>query len=354
MKQNFLQNTLLIRLAAMAIFLTLCMVGIIFAKQILIPLVVAGLLAYIIYMSSETIERIPVVGKMLPTWLRYVLSVIGITLLFWIIWMIVTSNIAIITQKIPLYEQQLVSLMVQANDILNFDISTHLLRSLSNINLGSVAGKFFGSVATLGSHTVLIMIYTLFILIEFPFLKKKARILFQNHMQEKEQTKHMLTRMSHGVNTYFRIKTFASLLTALLCYVVLVLFGVDVPLFWALLVFLLNFIPTIGSVIAIIFPSVLALVQFASFGLFLVIIVLLVGVQLLVGNVIEPRIAGKSLNISPLVIIISLVISSALWGIVGMIISVPLVIILKIVTSEFPQTRLISLLLSRDGEITKV
>ena len=150
---------------------------------------------------------------------------------------------------------------------------------------------------------------------------------------------------------YVGIKTLVSLMTSLFSYLVMRLIGLDFAEFWAFLIFILNFIPFIGSIIATILPATLALIQFTTFTPFFIVAGGVTLVQFIVANLIEPRLMGHSLNLSPLVIFLSLALWGALWGIAGMFLCVPLTVIIVIVLSYFPQTRPIAIVLSKDGRM---
>ena len=138
---------------------------------------------------------------------------------------------------------------------------------------------------------------------------------------------------------------------AILSYCILLVAEIDFAAFWALLIFILNYIPYIGSVIAVAFPVVLSLLQFSSIILTASVLIGLLGVQLLVGNIVEPRITGKSLNLSPVVIVLALSVWGSIWGVIGMILSVPIMVMVMIVLSQFSKTRPIAVLMSQSGEI---
>ena len=318
----------LVRIAASMIIGAGIIVLLIVAKEILLPMVVAGILAYAtLALSSEIKKNIWFGSQQVPTWFAHGLSILMLLAVLYIIWMIIGMHVSALVARIPFYESQLLQLISGVNP----NISMYVSSILTKINIGGLVGDIIGSVVNIGSHIVLVIIYTVFIVIEFPFIKKKINYLFQGHAPEKKQTQDVLSYITRDVNAYFRIKTFASLITALLFYIVLLSFNIDFPLFWALIAFLLNFIPTVGSMFAVIFPSLLALIQFASFTSFTVVFLLLIAIQLFIDNVVEPRIASRILNISPLVILGALVVAGALWGFIGMIISVPLVIFIKII-----------------------
>ena len=134
-------------------------------------------------------------------------------------------------------------------------------------------------------------------------------------------------------------------------YGVLTLVGVDFALFWAFLIFLLNYIPTIGSIVATAFPALLTLVQFDGFTPFFIVLIGVLAIQVAIGSFLEPRLLGNTLNISPLVVILALALWGLLWGVVGMLLCVPITIILIIIFAQFPPTRPIAVFLSRNGEV---
>ena len=127
--------------------------------------------------------------------------------------------------------------------------------------------------------------------------------------------------------------------------------GIDAPLFWAFLIFVLNFIPTIGSLIATTFPTIFAILQFGEFTPGFLVLAIIGSIQLVVGNFIEPKLMGNTLNISPLVVFLTLAIWGVMWGVIGMLLSVPITVILIIIMSEFPGTKPIAILLSQRGKL---
>ena len=130
--------------------------------------------------------------------------------------------------------------------------------------------------------------------------------------------------------------------------------GVDAAFFWAFLMFALNYIPTIGSLIATLFPAFFSLVQFGEIQPFIIILVGLGIAEWFVGNVLEPRLMGKSLNLSPLVTILALIVWGQIWGITGMLLSTPITVVMLIIFSQFESTRGIAVMLSESGDIDEI
>ena len=177
------------------------------------------------------------------------------------------------------------------------------------------------------------------------------RALFPDPQRRREIDR-ILTRIGSDTRAYISLKTLVSIMTADFSYVVMRIVGLDYAEFWAILIFVFNFIPNLGSLIATLLPSLLALVQFDHLRPFFIVAGGVTAIQLFVANVIEPRIMAGSLNMSPLVIILSLVLWGTLWGVPGMFLCVPLMAILMIVFSHFKQTRPLAILMSEDGQVT--
>jgi AI-2 transport protein TqsA len=150
---------------------------------------------------------------------------------------------------------------------------------------------------------------------------------------------------------YLSITTIISLLTGILTYIVCEIFSLEGAALWGFIAFVLNFIPTIGSIIAVVIPTLFSLIQFPELADVLVFTLCLVEIQFIIGNILYPKLMGNKLNISQFVVILSLVIWGAMWGTVGMFLSVPLMMILMIILSQFENTKGMAILISGDGKI---
>jgi predicted PurR-regulated permease PerM len=129
------------------------------------------------------------------------------------------------------------------------------------------------------------------------------------------------------------------------------LLGIEHAGFWAILIGLLNYVPYIGSIIAVLFPVTISLVQFASFGHAAVALVALTLPQMSIAYFIEPKFLGRSVNLSPFMVLLSLAVWSALWGMMGAILAIPLTAMVTIILAEIPSTRFVAVLMSGDGDV---
>ena len=129
------------------------------------------------------------------------------------------------------------------------------------------------------------------------------------------------------------------------------MFSLEGAVLWGFIAFVLNFIPTIGSIIAVLIPVIFALIQFPFISDVFILFTFLIIIQFVLGNIIQPKMMGNKLNISQFVVILSLVIWGAMWGTIGMFLSVPLMVILLIIFSQFEHTKSLAILISGDGKI---
>jgi AI-2 transport protein TqsA len=195
-------------------------------------------------------------------------------------------------------------------------------------------------------NVFLLLLTVVFMLSEGGGFAKKLHIAFDDSVKTDKRLDHFLK----SVNKYMAIKTIMSLMTGLMIGFALWLMGVDFYVLWALLAFLLNYIPNIGSIIAAVPAVILTFLQLGM-GYAAAVIALFVGVNALMGNIIEPKFMGRSLGLSTLVVFLSLIFWGWLLGMVGMLLSVPLTMIFKIALENSEEGRWFAILLSSDEEL---
>ena len=204
----------------------------------------------------------------------------------------------------------------------------------------------FGSFASFLGNLIFILIFLIFMLGGRDGLVGRVNKAFKE--EKAKELMLILRSIENQVQHYLVLKTVISLLTAIISGIILYFGGFDFLLFSTLLIFALNFIPNIGSVFATAFPVLTGLVKF---GFSLKILLVLAGLmltQMIIGNVLEPKIAGKSLNLSPMVILLSLIFWGYIWGITGMILAVPLTSAIKIIFSHIQILKPVAELISAD------
>jgi predicted PurR-regulated permease PerM len=321
--------------------------------DILVPLAVALIIWFLIGALSEGFGRLRVKGRPLPPWLCLTLALVSLALALAGIVAVTSGSIASISENLPQYRANVMGLAQKLGGVLGVEaVPDSLARRFSDFDFTPYISRVLGALTGLAGNAGLILVYVLFLLLEQGSFAAKL-----GHISRDEGRRRALRDMLHKINArirdYLWVKTVASLATAGCSYAALLMLGIDYAGFWALLIFLLNYIPNIGSLIAVAFLVLQALVQFedVSGGLILATLVILSVIQFVFGNIMEPKMMGNSLNLSPLVIILALAVWGSLWGIVGMFLCVPLTVIALIILSNFETTRWIAVLLSSKGEV---
>jgi AI-2 transport protein TqsA len=326
---------------------------IIVGKTLLIPLVIAIVIWYLINALTRNYRQLIkkfTSGNWYPP---YVLGLTAAILTFvaviWFVISLTSSNVAQVVEKAPEYEANLRQLLNQAVEFFGLKQMPDLAKIVSQIDFSQIISYIVAGLTGIASNAGLILLYVVFLLIEQNAFNQKFTLMMGGSERE-ETVRRLISRINTDIQTYIWIKTFVSLLTAGVSLLIMKLIGVDFAEFWALIIFFLNFIPNIGSILGTLFPSLIALVQFDIYW-FVVVAGSLSAAQFAIGNFLEPRLMGRSLNLSTLVIFLSLVFWGTIWGILGMILCVPIMVIVMIILAHFPKTRPMAILLSGDGQL---
>lgn len=313
-------------------------------------MVMAVVIWYLIITLVNSVSKVPFIGKHLPSSLQYILA-FGICMgAGWFVLILLRANINSLLEQLPVYQERFFHLQKQWMNYFDIKTAPDLSELLGHFNLMSLVSNLAIIVRDIARNGAIIIIYVLFLLLEHHSFDAKLAALIPDG-QRLTNVRELIQQIGSKIQRYIGIKTIASVATSLCSYGVMRFVGVDFAEFWALLIFILNFIPTIGSIIATLFPCVLTLVQFDHLGPFILVTMGLIAIQFFIGSILEPRWMGQAFNLSGLVIITSLAVWGQVWGIVGMFLCIPITVIMNIILSNFPQTRPISVLLSRDGRI---
>ncbi|MDB2645511.1 AI-2E family transporter [Pseudomonadales bacterium] len=302
------------------------------AQEIMVPFLLAAFIATIAATPMFWIR-----SKGVPAGVALALVVVGIFTALLLIGAVATQSTSAFIAKLPFYQERLISIQGDLVVALEgFGIPVDLSKLLEGFSLGSAlkfAGSTLASLGNLLSNGFLIILTVIFILAEATSFYPKLNSVLSNPQRDLVY----FTRFANNMNRYVALKTSMSLLTGLLVSVTLWILDIDFPILWGLLAFLLNFIPTIGSIFAAIPPLLLALIQHSPSAAGAVALVFFL-INMGVGNVLEPRYMGKGLDLSTLVVFLSLIFWGWILGTVGMFLSVPLTMTGKIAMEANPRT----------------
>ncbi len=321
----------------------------IYAQSIILPFVLAILFWFLIRVIKKILAKVKFIGK-LPRWLLTIFSTLILLGFLAFTGSMISQNIAHLSKTVPQYEANVNKMTDSVNKRFDIDLANMLGDFTKDLKFGSILSVLFSTLTGLFGNAFTVLLYLLFLLLEEPIFPKKLKAMYPDAKKYKQVTD-LVNKIDHSIGNYVALKTLTSLITGFLSYIALLFIGIDAPLFWAFLIFILNFIPTIGSLIATLFPALFAILQFGDFTPGILVLAIVGAIQLIIGNLVEPRLMGNSLNISPLVVFLTLAAWGVIWGIPGMLLSVPITVIMIIVMSEFPGTRPFAILLSQRGTL---
>ena len=319
-------------------------------QSYLLPLVLAILVWDIIKEIRSFLRRSSFIRNRIPMWLQNLSVFLLIFMVLGALSQLILVGAYEIQDALPKYQANIEKINQDLQLKYNFDFIKMIETYVGDFEFANIIEPVINSIAGIIGNGFLILIYCIFILVEEGIFQKKLKMLFTKK-EDMDKMNHILDKIDVTFSQYFNLKTLVSLLTAGLSLIVLVIMGVDAPILWATLIFILNFIPNIGSLIATILPASIAALQYADIYMGLYALIAIWIIQWVVANVVEPKIMGNSLNISPFVVILSLIIWGGIWGIAGMFLSVPLTVMMIVIMAQFKFTRGVAIMLSESGKI---
>jgi len=316
-------------------------------QSVLMPFVTALLLSIIfkpiiIWLREK---RIPMVVSLFSVIIVFSLVMLSLA------WLVFASADTFI-QQLPKYEVKIAVIAdnLESSFILlasRFHVSVTEVRWTDALNMESMTTAIttgLGSFFSFLTSTFMVVLFMLFMLASSGELSKKVRGAFPEHVADRLAV--VIKVIDSKVRKYLVTKTLISLGTGLLTWLALLLLGVDFPLVFGFIAFILNYIPNVGSTVAVLFPFSLTLLQFETAAVPLLVILGLGSIQMIMGNVLEPKIMGYSLDLSPLLILVALIFWGWLWGIWGMVLAVPLTATIKIIFENLDSLKPIAKLMN--------
>ncbi len=323
-------------------------------KAIFVPAVLGAVIVYVIVGLAHVLGRLPRLGPALPLQLRYAFSIAAIGLVGFLFTYLVMANKERAMALAPQYQQSLLAAIQRVAVTFGFETeptwATLRQDLLSQIDLQRLFGSLLASVGSIVLTFVVVLLYATFLLLEQRTFETKLANLSDDPARV-VRIRQVIEAINRRIGSYLALKTLLSLLLGVSSYAVMRLFGLEFAALWAVLTAFLNFVPYVGSVLGVVFPVLMTIVQFEDPGTVLTMLLTLTALQFAIGNFLDPYVMGNSLNLSPVAILVSLAVWSELWGVPGAFLAVPITAILTIVFSEFSGTRPIAVLLSRSGRL---
>lgn len=322
--------------------------GLMQAQSIVIPILLSLFISIVCTQPIVWLSK-----RKVPFTLAVFIVLICILLIFTLIGSLIGDSLAEFAMDAPKYEDRLKTIfhnmMVQLNQMGIQVKSEQLMQILDPSKILNFSANMVGQLGGIMSNSFLIMLITIFILLEINAFVLKAEVIELKHGNSLKY----LNKIGESIRNYLSIKTIVSLLTGVLIAIYLFIIGVDYAILWGVIAFMLNYIPNIGSIIAAVPTMLLALVQLGLGGMIWTGVGYL-AVNMIIGNIVEPKVMGKGLGLSTLVVFLSLIFWGYIFGSVGMFLSVPLTMTIKIILESDKKTGWMAVLLGTEEETKRI
>ena len=314
--------------------------------DILTPLALAMFLAVMIDGFARVLEhRLPGVSRRAALPLAVVLSlaIFGGSAFF------IAENATSFAGQLVTYTPKLNALIARLAGWFGVHAQVSISSLLQQLDPAKYLGLIAKGLQNFTSTAGFVLVYAGFIMASRRTFERKMVSLFRSRDERQEAVAAFL-RIRDGIEQYLWVQTITGLMIAVSSWLAMAAVGLNDAAFWAFLIFIVAYIPVIGGLIAIVAPPLFALLQFDGLWQAIVLLVVLNGIGIVVGNFIYPRMQGRSLNIDPVVVLLALAFWGAIWGLAGAFLSTPLTVTAMVILAQFEGTRWIAVLLSADGE----
>ena len=315
------------------------------ASSVILPFVISVLLAFVMYPLIKLLDKLRC-----PRFLSILLTVLIIIGFLYILGMVLFTSGKMVVSQYPRYEERLKEIYnwIARFFEVSYDESLSLWENLwGQLGIRTMVRNFTFSFSSIFSKflqsAVLVIIFMVFILLEASFFKEKLEAAFEKRSEQ-------INRMGHDlisqITRYLTAKFLISLANGIVFAVSFSLVGLEFAIVWGVIQFIMNFIPTLGSIVTGFFVCLFALIQFwPAPGPVIIVIAIVLVVNTILSNMLDPKIIGDNVGISPLIILISLAIWAWIWGFAGMIIAVPMTVIIKIICENISILEPVSILI---------
>ncbi len=323
------------------------------AESVILPFIFAVFLSFILDPLVNLLIKLKI-----PRTFSVIVTIFIAFLFLYLIGMVIYASAKSFSSNFPFYEVRLKGIINSVTINLEQLLGSSIIMNLDNVEWFSTFQDFsitksmlsgIGSFFSFLWNIILVIIFVVYLLVGKTNLYSKIERAFT-----KEKSKTIIKvfdNITSQTQIYLNTKSLVSLITAVLSLIVFKIFGLDFAIIWAFLIFVFNFVPNFGSFVASVLPITIALIQFDSMWNVLWLGILILGIQFAIGNIFEPRLMGRSLNLSPLMVILSLIFWGWIWGIAGMLLAVPILGTITIIFENIESLKFISVFLRGDQKV---
>ena len=280
-------------------------------------------------------------------------AIVLMVLLFGISGLVIADNASDFVGQLVTYAPKLDNLIARIAGLVGVAVPPTINELFAQLNPAAYLADVAKGLQGFASDAFFILIYLGFIIASRRGFQRKVVGLFP-HQAERHEAMAAFRRIRDGVERYLWVQTVTGLIIAVGSWIGMAAIGLDNAIFWAFLIFIASYIPVIGGAVGILAPPIFALIQFDSFWPAVILLGVLQAIQFVVGNIILPRMQGDSLNMDPVVVLLSLAFWGVIWGMAGMFLSTPLTVMAMVILAQFDGSRWMAVLLSADGQPEKL
>jgi AI-2 transport protein TqsA len=316
-----------------------------FAQPVLMPLVIALLFSFVFAPAIEFLHKLK-----MPRGVAIGIVILGILGMFFLIGLFFYTSFQSFVRVLPRYQNKLMELFQSLSLALSerlglptgvlddIDWDTMIRGSLINVS---------GTFIEFAKGLFVVTIFLIFLLLEHPYLEHKLQSAFAEATSDK--IGHIISHINQQIGRYLSVKLIISTATGFIIWLTLLIIGMDFPIVWGFVGFLLNFVPNIGSTLHFVIVSAMGFVQFypEAPGKIVAVVLSMALTQNIIGNFIDPRLQGHRLDISPFLVLFSLIVWGWLWGAVGMLLATPLTVAMKITCDNIPALTPVGVLMGK-------
>jgi AI-2 transport protein TqsA len=324
-------------------------------RSVFVPIVFGVIVVYVIVGFTRLLQRIPVIGARLPIQLRYALSMFVIVAGIFLAVDMLVANYDALVALAPRYQESVLALIQKIAVFLQLETEPtwdSLRRDmLAQFNIQALVTGMLASLSSVIVNIFIVILYASFLLVEHRRFSDKLTRIAANSSNA-ARIKSVVIDINRRIGAYLALKTLLGVLLGGICWGAMRGVGLEFAGLWAVLNALLNYVPYIGSVLGVALPTLMSVLQFGQVNEILVVLLSLSVIHFVIGNILDPYLMGNSLNLSPIAILASMAVWSALWGVAGAFLAVPITVCVTIIFSEFEMTRPVAILLSKSGTLT--
>lgn len=321
--------------------------GLFFLRGVLIPFAMAVILWFVIDSLAHALQKHARISK---AWIAQAAAMALVFAVAVLATVVIVGNLAKFASQADAYQVRVDALLGEAHRMLRFRGEAPTVdKLLAQLDLRNALFMTADATREMITDIGLTLLFLIFMFSAFTRASQKLDLVFPKP-DARRRAREVITEIQTSIRSYLLISTVASFLSALLTWLALMLIGLENAAYWAVLAFFLNFIPVVGPLVAILLPTAFAVMQFTTVTPVIGTAVAVGVWPFLFGNFLLPRLAGRSLNLSPLVVLLALAVWSILWGAVGAFLAIPLSVMIMIALAQFPSTRPIAIFMSSDGQ----